>query len=196
MESEDRVPIRYRPQNEPGEPRESRERRGISTRGIIGLVIVAALLIVGAVGAVKWTQAQGEQQAAKQTEALKTAWEKNQKLEAQGVDFEMTVKNSEIKRAPELSFSHSGTVTAKDRCFKATSDYIVLQDGSLAIRNLSRVSNSGSECASSGSSPIFFASKLTFKGKSWTAYGADGKELLSGLKENSSEGSSSGSSSS
>lgn len=183
MEPEDRVPIRYRPQDEPGAPRGTQGRHGISTKSVVALVVVAGLLIAGAVGAVKWTEGQNAQRAAQRTEALKTAWEKNQKLEVRGVDFQMTVRNATEKRAPELDFSHSGTVTAKDRCFKATSDYIVLQDGSLAIRDLSRVSDSGSECASSGTSPLFYTSKLSFKGKSWTAYGADNKVLLTGLKE-------------
>jgi len=183
MEPEDRVPIRYRPQDEPGDSGESRIRHGLSPRGVVALVLVAALLAAGAIGAVKWSDAHSEQQATERTEALKTAWEKNQKSEVRGVDFQMTVKNAEASRAPELDFSHSGTVTAMDRCFKATSDYIVLSDGSLAIRDLSRVSDSGSECAGSGTSPLFYTSKLSFKGKSWTAYGADGKELLTGLKE-------------
>jgi len=185
MEPQDRTPIPYRPHSEPGEHREgSRSNYRLTPKAIIGLVVVAGLLLVGAVGAVKWTEAHNESKAESQTAALKEAWEKAQKSEAQGVDFRMFLEADSEPRKPTLDFKHDGTVTAKDACYSAQSDYIVLQDGSLAVRDLTRLKEASSGgCGGVSSSVIFQSSKLSFKDGGWTAYDARGEKLLAGLKE-------------
>jgi len=185
MEPQDRTPIPYRPHSEPGESREgSRSSYRLSPKAVIGLVVVAAILLAGAVGAVKWTEARNESRSGEQTAALKTAWENNQKSEAQGVDFRMYLESTKERRNPTLDFKHDGTVTAKDACFSAQSDYIVLEDGSLAVRDLSKPREaSASGCGGVGPSSIFLSSKLSFRDGGWTAYDAEGSKLVDTLKE-------------
>lgn len=185
MDPQDRTPIPYRPHSEPGEDREgSRSSYKLSPKAVVGLVVVAGLLIVGSVGAVKWTEARSESRSGEQTAALKTAWEKNQKSEAQGVDFRMFLESTSEPRKPTLDFKHDGTVTAKDACYSAQSDYIVLQDGSLAVRDLSKPKEAAAGgCGGVDPSAIFMSSKLSFKDGGWTAYDARGSKLVGALKE-------------
>jgi len=185
MEPQDRTPIPYRPHSEPGEHREgSRSSYKLSPKTVVGLVAVAVALVAGAVGAVKWTEAHNESRAGAQTAALKEAWEKAQKSEAQGVDFRMFLESTKEPRKPTLDFKHDGTVTAKDACYSAQSDYIVLQDGSLVVRDLSKPKEASTGgCGTVSSSAIFQSSKLSFKSGGWTAYDAEGEKLVGGLKE-------------
>jgi len=157
---------------------------GLSRRGTVGLIIVAALLVGGAVGLVKWNENHNELQAAQRSEALAQAWKKAQPKRAQGVDFELKISSTSAAGHPVLVFDHSGKVTAKDSCFQASSKYMVLKDGSLVIRDLSGTdSGNRGDCAGKSISPIFLSSKVSFQGKGWTAYGPDEKALVENLKE-------------
>lgn len=117
--------------------------------------------------------------------ALLESWQQAEKDRAQGVDFELSVGNSDLKHSPSLSFDHSGTVSATDECFEGSSDYIVRSDGSLAIKDLTGAKQVGqsANCDVAGLTPLFLTARLSFGGDGWTAYDAGGEKLIGGLME-------------
>lgn len=173
---------------QPEDPADPSPKRGLSTRAIVAIAVAVVLVAGGAFWALSWLSTSGERDIAAQRQALADNWKKAQADEAPGVDFELKISNGELEGKPSLSFDHEGMVTAKDSCFEATSEYIVREDGSLAIEDLSNSWQSGENvsCGEAEASEIFWTSTVSFNletSDSWTAYDAAGKALVSGLKE-------------
>lgn len=169
------------------EPKEATPKRGLSTRAIVAIAMAVVLVAGGAFWALSWLSTSGERDIASQRQALAENWKKAQADEAPGVDFELKISNGEAPGKPSLSFDHEGMATAKDSCFEATSAYIVREDGSLAVEDLSNSWESGEDaaCSEAKAGPIFWTSTVSFNMETygWTAYDAAGKPLVSELKE-------------
>jgi hypothetical protein len=167
----------------------SQEEEGLALRRrptLKALLIASAaiLLVAGAFWALGHLSFSGERDRELRERALANSWQQAQEDEARGVDFEMEVSNSDLPGDPTMTFHHSGSVSLVDDCFEASSKYIVLEDGSLAIEGLSDARTLGAtDCDSDELSPLFYASKMGFGNDGWTAYGADGEKLLGGLME-------------
>ena len=169
-------------------PREATPKRGLSTRAIVAIAMAVVLVAGGAFWALSWLSTSGERDIASQRQALAENWKKAQADEAPGVNFELKISNSELAGKPSLSFDQEGMATAKDSCFEATSAYIVREDGSLAVEDLSNSWKSGEDaaaCSEAEAGPIFWTSTVSFNMETygWTAYDAAGKPLVSELKE-------------
>lgn len=170
------------------DPNGTTSKRGLSTRAIVAIAVAVVLVAGGAFWALSWLSTSGERDIAIQRQGLAKNWKKAQADEAPGVDFELKISNGEAPGKPSLSFDHEGMVTAKDSCFEATSAYIVREDGSLAIEDLSNSWQSAEDlsCSDAEAGPIFWTSTVSFNmetSDSWTAYDAAGKPLVSELKE-------------
>lgn len=155
--------------------------RKLSTRAIVAISVGFALVIGGAFWGISWLTTADDRRDAEQSLALSKSWKAAQEAEAKGVDFELRISDPEIS----MSFDHEGTVSVEDSCYQANSDYIVLNDGSLAIRDLTGSWNKDDTaiCSDAEPSAIFLAGKLSFEAKSWVAYGADGAKLIDDLVE-------------
>lgn len=172
------------PEDDPRSSPRSGSRK-ISTGAIVAIA-VAALVVVGtAFWAIGWSATSDDREDSARRSALTESWKTAQAKEAPGVDFELEISNSAAVPESSLSFDHRGIVTVDAGCFEASSEYIVLEDGSLAIQDLSNPwqRDGSSSCENSEFSSIFWTSKVSFSSGSWTAYGADGAELLGGLEE-------------
>ena len=156
-----------------------RLRRPLRPRVLL-IAIAAILLVAGGL----WALGHFGSSEQRAQDALASSWQKAQSDEARGVDFELAISNSDLDGAPTMTFHHSGSVSLVNECFEASSKYIVLSDGSLAIENLSDARPlQAAGCDAGKIDPIFYASKMGFGNDGWTAYGADGKKLIGGLME-------------
>ena len=162
-------------------------KRMLTTRAIVAIAAAVVIVAGGAFWALSWFSTADDRDIASQRQALSESWKQAQADEAQGVDFDLELNSSELGGS-SLSFDHTGMVSAKDECFEATSEYIVREDGSLAIQDLTGAwqNTENSQCANRDFSSIFLASKVSFNmetSDSWTAYDARGNALVSDLKE-------------
>lgn len=161
--------------------------KGLSRRAFVAIAVVVVAMVAAGLWAFNFFGNAGQSDELRR-EALETSWKQAQKDEAPGVDFEFRISNPAAETKPALSFDHGGKVTVEDSCFEATSDYIVLVDGSLAIEDLTDadVNANSLSCESAELTPIFWTSRLSFDSEgsaSWIAYGADGSVLGKDLKE-------------
>ena len=156
-----------------------RPKKSLSMRSIVAISIAIALVAVGAFWALSWLVTSDERDEAETRQALEASWVASDAQRAFGVDFEFTVSKGDSS----LAFSHNGFVSAKDGCYEGSSEYMVLEDGSLAIKDLSGAWASDEACATQDPDELFWVSKLIYEGNGWTAYGPDGEELVSELIE-------------
>lgn len=159
--------------------------RGPLSPWVFVAIVIGVVLVAGGLFALSHFSGPGSDPRVAQRAALSQSWKAAQKDRAQGVDFELSVSNAKASDAPALSFQHSGSVSLVDKCFEASSKYIVLKNGSLVVKDLSHARTLGAENCSSKAPDVFLLSKLSYGGKSWTAYGADGKKIISGFVEGS-----------
>jgi len=155
------------------------------------LIVAGGLALVLAGGLAVWGLTSfdpfGLRSLDREQAALAESWQQAQSAKVQGVDFELEVGNDALKGSPTLSFHHSGSVALVTDCFESSSSYLVLEDGSLAIEDLTDARPLEAEgCSTAKLDPLFLTSKLSFGGNDgWTAYSADGKRILGGLLEDS-----------
>lgn len=170
---------------EPNEPAKTdRPRRSLSTGRIIGIALAVVVGIGLLFGAMSWFSTAPDRIESQERMALEKSWDDAQAEKAMGVDFELELRSTGSDSTFELSFDHSGTVTATDGCYQSSSDYIVLNDGSLALRDLSSTWNrsDGGDCDGKPSE-LFWAGRLSFSDGSWQAKDARGSALSPTLEE-------------
>jgi len=158
--------------------------RRLSRRSILVLAGVSALAVAVLLVIFYYLSNSQTRDLESQQAALASSWKQAQPEEAQGVDFEMKIGNSDLQGNPTMSFHHSGSVALVTDCLEASSSYLVLSDGSLAIENLTDTRSLGSpSCDRDAVDPLFSASRMSFGGDGWTAYDGAGEKILGGLME-------------
>ncbi len=178
MVEEDGVEGRIEPEDSPP------PKRGLNTGRIVGIALAAVVGVGLIFGAMSWLSTAPERIDAQEKLALEKSWDDAQENKAEGVDFELELQSTDSASTFELSFDHSGLATATDGCYEATSDYIVLNEGSLVVRDLSSTwkRSDGGDCDQK-SSELFWMSSLSYGDGSWSAKDARGSLLSPTLKE-------------
>lgn len=164
----------------------SSSNRKRPTKAFLSFLI--AFLVVGGLTLVAFLLGSKNSEPAIDQEKIAEAWNQNKTQESSGVFFTMKLDPVSESDSTSLIFDQNGKVRAKDSCFESESNYIVKEDGSIAVENLANSEIKvldEDNCVDVSPNDLFFASSINYSNEAqdWIAYDAAAKPIGDPLVE-------------
>lgn len=152
------------------------------------LSFLIAVIVVGGLALAVSILGSKDTEPTVDSKRIAETWQKNKDQESSGVFFTMKLDSVSESNAISLIFDQKGKVSAQDSCFESESNYLVKEDGSIAVegfKNDKLEVLDDAACVDVSPSELFFSSSLSYSNdsQSWLAYDADGKTLGDSLVE-------------